>query len=164
MSDAPATHDIIDGRSAFHDAIRAAFDAAAQHGCREIRCVDRDFADWPLSERYVVDRLTTWTFAHRRLLLLAQTFDEFPRRHARWAAWRVARSHVVHCAQVHEDDARDMPCLLLAPGLVAVQLHDREHYRGRVYRNAADWVALRELTDALEQRSSAAFAATTLGL
>lgn len=164
MSDAPGSDEVIDGRVAFHDAIRAALKAAADQGCREMWCVDRSFADWPLSERAVIDSLTRWAYAHRRLTVLAQGFDEFPRRHARWVAWRVHWSHVVHCAQVHEDDAREMPCLLLAPGVVAVQLHHRENYRGRVYRNAADWVRLRELTDALEQRSSEAFPATTLGL
>jgi hypothetical protein len=160
----PAKDGLIESRSGFHAALRGAFAAAAAQGCRDIWCVDRDFADWPLGEREVVESLTQWASAHRRLVLLAQHFDGLPRRHARWVQWRVHWAHVVTCKQVHEDDAPRMPCLLLAPGLVSVRLHSTEHYRGRVSRDEADWTVQRQLVDELDQRGNDAFPATTLGL
>ena len=156
--------EVIDSRSGFHAAIRNALGDIAARGAREVWLVDPTFADWPISERSVVDTLTRWAYAHRRLTVMAQTFDGFERAHARWVQWRVRWSHVVACRQVHEEDASQMPTLLLAPGVVAVRLHDPLNYRGRVYRSAADWVRERELVDALEQRSTDSFPATTLGL
>ncbi|HET7865033.1 MAG TPA: hypothetical protein VFL86_11575 [Burkholderiaceae bacterium] len=155
---------LIDSRSGFHAALRAALRAAAEQGCREIWCVDRHFADWPLGERDVVDLLSRWVSGRRRLVLLAQNFDELPRRHARWVQWRVQWAHVVTCKQVHDDDTADMPCLLLATDLVSVRLHSTEHYRGRIDRDPAEWVRQRELISMLDQRGSDAFPATVLGL
>jgi hypothetical protein len=160
----PSGFEPIDSRSAFHAALRAAFLAAAERGCREIWCVDRDFADWPLGEREVVESLQRWAASHRRLVMLAQHFDEFARRHARWVQWRTPWSHVVSCRQVHEDDAAALQPLLLADGLVAVRLLSAELYRGRIYHDQADWIPLREYVEMLHQRGSDAFAATTLGL
>ena len=57
-----------------------------------------------------------------------------------------------------------MPTLLLAPGVVTVRLFDREHVRGSVSHDPADAIRARELVDAISQRSSEAFPATTLGL
>lgn len=163
-ADTSAGAGLIDSRSGFHAALRTAFQAAAEQGCREIWCADRSFADWPLGERGVVELLSRWASGHRRLVLLAQHFDEFPRRHARWVQWRVQWAHVVTCKQVHEDDAAGMPCLLLATDLVSVQLHSTEHYRGRIDRDPAEWIRQREIINALDQRGSDAFPATVLGL
>ena len=55
----------IDSRGNFHDAVRGAFAEAALVGCREILLIDDDFADWPISEREVIDDLTHWVQAHR---------------------------------------------------------------------------------------------------
>ncbi len=159
-----ASIDVIDSRLAFHRAVRGALDEIAAKGAREVWLVDPSFSDWPLGERAVVETLTRWAYAHRRLTVMAQSFDSFHRDHPRWVQWRVHWSHVVACKQVHEEDATQMPTLLLAPGVVAVRLHDPINYRGRVYRSAAQWVRERELVDALEQRSADAFPATTLGL
>jgi hypothetical protein len=155
---------IIDTRSAFHDAIRASFAQAAEIGCLEIWLVDQNFADWPLGERAVIDNLTRWAQAHRRLTVLAHDFDEVVRRHPRWVAWRQMWSHVVQCRTNAELEAGEMPTLLLAPGLVTVRLVDPIHYRGSVSAVTADAVAARELVDAVLQRSEEAFPSTTLGL
>ena len=45
------TRRIFTSRTEFHDALRSAFAAAADAGCREVWICDDDFADWPLSER-----------------------------------------------------------------------------------------------------------------
>jgi hypothetical protein len=151
-------------RGEFHDALREALDDAARTGCRELWMADEDFADWPLSERAVVEQLTRWAQAHRRLTVVARHFDEFPRRHARWTEWRRQWSHVVECRSFEDAAADEIPTLLLADGLVGVRLVDRVRFRGSVSREAADLVRMREGIDAVTQRSVAAFPATILGL
>ena len=73
---------LITTRREFDDALRAAFAEVAAAGCRELWLCDDDFAAWPLSERAVVAHLSQWAMAHRRLTLIARSFDELPRRHA----------------------------------------------------------------------------------
>ena len=151
-------------RREFLDAIRAAFADVAAQGCREMWICDVDFADWPLSERSVVESLTRWAYAHRKLTVLSITYDEFHRRHARFVEWRRQWSHVVECRQVDAVEPGDMPSILLAPGVVTVRLLARIHYRASVSLESADAVQCREIIDAISQRSSEAFPATTLGL
>jgi peptidyl-tRNA hydrolase len=154
----------ITSRGEFHAALRSAFAEAASTGCREIWLCDSDFADWPLSERAVVDNLTQWAQAHRKLTLLAQNFDEIVRRHARWVEWRRQWSHVVECRTNTELEAGQMPTLLLMPGLITVRLVDAVHHRGSVSRAPADAIHGRESLDAVLQRSTEAFPVTTLGI
>ena len=161
---APTEHSLITSRSEFHEAVRSAFAEAAVQGCREIWLCDVDYADWPLSEPAVVDHLTQWAKAYRKLTLIAQHFDEFPRRHSRWVAWRRTWSHVVECRTNAELEAGKMPTMLLAPGLVTVRLIDPVRYRGSVSRSPADAIQARELVDAVLQRSEEAFPVTSLGL
>lgn len=155
---------LITSRSGFHDALRTALARAAQEGCRELFWADDDFADWPLNDTQVIQSLTSWAMAHRRLTVLARHFDEFPRRHARWVQWRQLWAHVVQCRTNDELEAGQMPTMLLAPGLVTVRLVDPVHHRGTVSEQPADAVHAREAFDALLQRSAEAFPATTLGL
>ena len=90
---------------------------------------DLDFADWPLGEPAVLDDLTRWAFAHRRLTLLGGHFDEVSRRHARFAQWRRQWSHIVGCRALEDDDERAIPTMLLAPGLVTLKLLNPAQYR-----------------------------------
>lgn len=155
---------VISTRGEFHDALRQALAEAAQTGCREILLCDVDFADWPIGERAVIESLTKWAYAHRRLTMIANHFDEVPRRHARFVEWRRTYAHVVDCRANDELEAGQMPTMLLAPGLVGVRLVDPVHYRGSVTHDTADLLPWREALDAVLQRSSAAFPATNLGL
>jgi hypothetical protein len=155
---------IIASRSEFHDALREAFALVADKGCREIFISDADFADWPLGERAVIDSLTRWAYAHRKLTVLAQSFDEFQRRHPRWVQWRKQWSHVVECRTPDEADAGRVPGLFLAPGVVTLRVLDPEHYRASMAFDEADAILARENIDALLQRSEEAFPASTLGL
>ncbi len=157
-------HRIITSRNEFHEALRSAFAAAADAGCREIWICDDDFADWPLGERAVVEQLTRWAESHRSFTVIARNFDAIARRHARWVEWRRTWSHVVHCRANNELEAGQMPTMLLAPGAVSVRLLDTVHYRGSVSREPADAVVWREAIDAILQRSEEAFPATMLGL
>ena len=162
----PSANDIapIATRADFQNAVRAAFVQAAEQGAPEIFIVDPNFADWPLSERAVVDTLTSWVDSRRRITVMAHSFDEFARRQIRFVEWRRQWAHVVHCRRDDELEAEQIPTLLLVPGLVSVQLVDRIHHRGTHSSRAIDEVTCRERIDALLQRSTEAFPATTLGL
>lgn len=151
-------------RGQFHQALRDAFAEAAAIGCREILMCDDHFADWPLNEPELVDHLTQWATAQRRITVLARSFDEVARRHPRWVAWRRTRSHVVDCRSNNELEAGQMPTLLLMPGVLTLKLVDAVNYRGSVSRDAGAAVLAREAFDALLQRSEEAFPATNLGL
>ncbi len=158
------TRAMIESRNDFQNAVRGALAEAALVGCREIWLVDDDFADWPLSERAVVDDLTHWVSAHRSFTIIARSFDDIARRHARWVTWRRQFAHVVHCRTNDDLEAGQMPSILLVPGLLSVRLHDKVHYRGVATREKADEVQWRETIDAVMQRSEESFPATTLGL
>lgn len=159
-----ASDSLITSRSEFHAALRSAFAEAAAMGCRELWLCDNDFADWPIGERAVIESLSLWAGSHRRLTLIAQTFDEVARRHARWNEWRRQWSHIVHCRSNAELEAGQMPSVMLASGLLSVSLVDPVHYRGRFSHDAADDVRCREMIDAVLQRSEEAYPVTTTGL
>ena len=161
---APSTTGLITSRSEFHDALRLGFAEAAARGSPQLWLCDSDFADWPLGERAVIEQLTQWAVSSRKLLLVARTFDEVARRHARWVEWRRQWSHIVSCRANNELEALDMPTVLLAHGTLTVRLSDPIHHRGRVSRDKADEVRCKELVDAVLQRSEEAFPATTTGL
>ncbi len=72
MNQAEPTRAPIESRGSFHDAVRGAFAEAALVGCREILLIDDDFADWPISEREVIDDLTHWVQAHRSFTVVAR--------------------------------------------------------------------------------------------
>lgn len=158
------THRMLHTRGEYLDALRAAFAQVAAAGCREVFLCDRDFAEWPLGEVAVVDALTRWALAHRRITVLAAHYDEVVRRHPRWVTWRRQWSHVVDCRAAEDADAAALPTMFLAPGVVTVRLFDAENHRASVSTDMADAVRAREALDAVLQRSSTAFAATTLGL
>lgn len=160
-----AAHRILSSRGDCLEALRHAFAEAARVGCRELWLCDVDYADWPLSERAVIESLSQWAYSHRRLTMFAGTFDEFARRHARWIDWRRQWSHVVDCRAMDDEiESNQIPTLLLAPGIVTLRVFDKLHYRGSVSQDPADAIRCRELVDELFQHSSEGFPSTTLGL
>jgi hypothetical protein len=163
MSDRPPPR-IITSRTELHDALRQSFALVADEGCREVFIADPTFADWPLGERAVIESLTRWAYAHRKLTVLAQNFDEFTRRHPRWVEWRRQWAHVVECRALADDDAGKLAGLFLAPGLVTLRVLDAEHHRASLSFEPADAIRVRDNLDALLQRSEEAFPATNLGL
>ena len=158
------TRRAITSRLEFHEAVRSAIGQAADARALEILVCDRDFADWPLGERALVDQLARWAGPRRQLMLLASTFDEFARRHARWIEWRRTWSHLVECRVNEELDADRFPCVCLVPRVVSVRLVDVVQHRGTASHEASDEQACREAIDALLQRSVPAFPTTALGL
>jgi hypothetical protein len=155
---------LITTRSEFHDALRNAFEQAAEQGSLEIWLSDDTFADWPLGERAVIDSLTRWAASSRKLVLIARTFDELARRHSRWVIWRRQWSHIVSCRSNAELETGEFPTLLIASETVTVRLADSIHHRGRVSHDMADEIRCKEVIDAVLQRSEEAFPATTTGL
>lgn len=157
-------HRVLDGRSACLDALREAITLAADEGCRTMYWCDADFADWPIGEKAVVEALTRWAQAHRRLTVLAANFERFHERFPRWVQFRRQWAHVVECRSHESLEPAQWPGLLLAPGLVTVRVLDRRWQRGSWSRRRDDELAAREWIDATAQQSGDAFPATTLGL
>lgn len=163
MSEAPR-YRIIQSRSEFHAALREALDEVGQVGSRELFLCDEDFADWPLGDADVIEQLSRWAMSHRRLTLLAQSFDGVVRNYPRFVAWRRQWSHIVDARALEEAEPGEVPTLLLAPGVVSLRLFDRVHVRGSLSHDPADDLRDRELVTAIWQRAAEAFPATTLGL
>jgi len=164
-NEAESAHRILSSRAECQEAFRRAFAEAAQLGCRELWLCDVDYADWPLSERAVIDSLSQWAYSHRKLTMLAAGFDEIVRRHARWVDWRRQWSHVVECRSLDDEiESSQVPTLLLAPGVLTLRVFDTIHHRGSISHDPADAIRCRELVDGLLEKSSEAFPATTLGL
>jgi hypothetical protein len=159
----PAGAALIDGRSAFTDAVRQALAHAAQARERELCFVDPDFETWPLDDTALLAALTAWARQPlRKLLLVAGNFDVVRRRFARFTEWRGTWAHVVE-AHLTEVEPSQMPTLLLA-GASSLVLADRLRWRGHMLssdKEVADW---REVADVLLQRSEPGFGANTLGL
>lgn len=153
----------ITGRSEVIAAWRTLLLQSLQEGVRELWCADVDFADWPLNEPALVEALVQWARPHRRLHLLAQHYDEMPRRHPRFVRWRRDFSHVVEAWCAEDLEPGRHPCLLVAAPR-SIELLERGHWRAKVSEEAADAQRARERLDAILQRSAPGFAATTLGL
>jgi hypothetical protein len=100
---------LIDGRSAFTDAVRQALAHAVQSRQTELCFVDPDFETWPLDDPQLLSALTTWAREPlHRLLLVAGNFDNMPRRFARFTEWRGNWAHVVEAHVTEIEPSR--PC------------------------------------------------------
>lgn len=154
----------IDSRSSFVAALHDATAQALARRTRRMVWVDADFADWPLDDPALLQRLSDWLhLPQRRLQLLALDYEGV-RRCARFVACYRLWSHAISAHGPAQDDAATLPCLLLADGAALVQLLDKTRWRGWIATDAAVLQAWRERTDALLQRSAPAFPVTTLGL
>jgi hypothetical protein len=139
--------------------------AALQRGARTMWWMDPDFAQWPLSELDLLSSLTPWLrLPGRRLVLVAADWTLVAREQARFCSWRMPWSHAIETRRAQDEDAADVPTLLLDDGPLSVHLLDREHGRGRCSSDARDAYTLRHRFDALAQRSEPDFPPTKLGL
>ncbi len=152
-----------EGRVAFAELVRRSFALAAQQGWREIIICDASFEDWPLGERSVAQSLQDWAATGRKLTMLAQNYDEVVRRHARFVSWRRTWSHIIECRGSAAVAASDLPSAFWSPVWVFERL-DLARSTGVAGPEAARRLALRERLAEKLQRSSPAFAATTLGI
>lgn len=156
---------VIDSRPAWTAALHWGLQTAIAQGARKLTCVDVDFADWPLNDAAWLQPLAAWLrLPQRRLVLLAARFDEVPRRHPRFVAWRSDWAHAVDALQAPDELAGSLPSVLLDDREVSVQLLDPVHWRGRAALDARAAHLLRERIDAVLQRSAVSFPVKTLGL
>jgi hypothetical protein len=156
---------VIDTHAAFVAALHWGFASATEQGARCITCVDPDFGLWPLDDAALLQCLTAWLrLPQRRLVLLAAHYDEVPRRHARFTAWRRDFAHAIQAWQAPEEMAATLPTLLLDDRTLSVQLIDATHWRGRASLDLRTAHLRRERVDVVLQRAQPAFAVNTLGL
>lgn len=157
---------IITGRQAFVQALRDGLQLTAEQGGRELFWLDADFVAWPLSEPAVLESLKQWALPHRQLRIAAAQFDELRRLHPRFVQWRQTWDHVVQAAQYQAEDVGvGRPVgLLQAPGLFSLRLLDAQQWRAVISVRTAEEIIAREWFDAVWQRASASFPASTLGL
>ena len=153
----------IGGPAEFAEVIRLAFAAAAAQGWREIIISDRSFEDWPLGERAVAQSLQDWSRAGRKLTMLAKSYTELARRHARFVTWRRSWAHLVDCRGHAALSADDFPSALWSPVWVFQRL-DLNRSIGVAGCEAARRLALKERLDECLRLSAPAFPATTLGI
>jgi hypothetical protein len=151
------------GRNAFAQLVRDALAAAAREGWSSITLVDASFEDWPLGERAVVESLSDWSQTGRTFTILAKRFDVLAAKHHRFVTWRGKWSHIIHARGVASADAENFPSAIYSPGWVLRRL-DPVHSKGVAGPDAHSRVLLREDINHWLGKSSAAFAATTLGL
>jgi hypothetical protein len=151
---------LVDFRAAVVDAVAYAL---AQR-CRRLLLVDPRFEDWPLEDGRLIDALTSFVrLPERRVVLLAERFDDVARNCPRFVAWREVWNHCVD-ARRPGDDAVRLPTALLADRRAAVQVLDRERWRGRMRVDEPGVHRLGDELDAFAQRSEVTFAVRTLGL
>ena len=151
------------GRETFQAHVRAGLKAAAERGWPELLLCDADFQHWPLGEREVVETLHDWARGGGRLTLLAKTYDEVPRRHARFVEWRRLWSHRIEARACREAEALQLPSAVWSP-VWALQRFDPLRSNGLCGDDPAFLVTLREQIDGWLTRSTPGFAAYTLGL
>ncbi len=153
-----------EGRSDFAQLVRDALSLAAQAGWHEIILSDASFSDWPLGERAVIESLDVWARGGRQFTMLAKSYDEVVRRHARFVRWRSTWDHIVHCRVSPGADALDLPSMIWSPHWVMHRL-DPLRSIGVAGAEPGRRVAARELLgEWIQTKSSIGFPASTLGL
>ena len=161
----PSGGTAFEGPAAFADALRAALREAADRGTRRLCWCDPDFSTWPLGEADWIATLVRWARpGGRELVMVASSYDAVERLHPRFVAWRRDWSHVVHGLLPDESRTTDLPTLWIDSDDRALRVIDREHLRGRSGFDRLDRQRAREEFDAISQRASPGFSATTLGL
>jgi hypothetical protein len=152
-----------EGRGEFRQLVRDALACAAQEGWREIILSDATFEDWPLGEREVAQSLQAWSKTGRQCVLLAKSYDDVLRLHARFVHWRGVWSHIVAAHGCRSADRLDLPSAFWSPAWV-MERRDIERSNGYCGSEPDRRVLLRETLNEWLRKSSPAFPATTLGL
>lgn len=150
-------------REAFQQMVRDALATAVREGWQEIMVSDASFHDWPLGERSVVESLQDWARGGRRFTMLACSYDDVIRRHARFVRWRGTWDHIITCRRSPAADPLDIPSALWSPQWVMQRL-DSERCVGVTGFEPERRVLLRETLNEWLRKSAPSFPATTLGL
>lgn len=162
---APVSPPVVDSRAAFAAAAVWALQAALARSARRIVCTSPDFEGWPLDDAGWLQPLQAWLrLPQRQLLLLAQQFDDVPRRHPRFTRWRRDWAHAIDARALPAGWPGTLPTLLLDDGPVLLHLADPLRWRGRAALDAAAAQGWRQEIDALAPQCEPAFPVTALGL
>lgn len=156
----------VHSRSEFQAAVRDLITEAATRRVRQMWWVSPDFAHWPLDDAPLLDILGGWvrSSAAVRLTWLAHDFEPIRRGMPRLVRWRQTWAHVLNCGAPADMEAADLPSLLLVERVAVLQMFDSVHWRGRISQERPDLGRAKDQIDALLQRSTPAFPATTLGI
>lgn len=152
-----------EGREEFRQLVRDALACAAREGWREIILSDASFLDWPLDERVVAESLQAWSRTGRQMVLLAKSYEQLLRKHARFVRWRGTWSHIIDARACPSADALELPSAIWSPAW-ALERRDPERSNGYCGSEPARRLALRESLNEWLGKSGPGFAATTLGL
>ena len=152
-----------EGREAFRQLVRDALACAAREGWRELILSDADFHDWPLGERAVIESLGAWARSGRSLVMLARSYDDVTRHHARFVTWRRTWAHIIDCRRCAKADPAELPSVLWSPGWVLRRL-DAERSAGVCSVDPEARLLTRESLKEWLGQSSPGFPASTLGL
>lgn len=151
------------GRVDFERLIQNALYRAGADGWPEIILSDVDFSDWPLNQTAVIESLSAWAVAGRRLTLLATRYEEVHRHHPRFVAWRRTWGHLID-GHVCDDPARgEVPSAIWSPSWF-MRRTDRVHQSGYCGNDPAMKASLREDLSERLRSSSVGFSASVLGL
>ena len=152
-----------EGRLAFERLILNAFRQAAYEGWSEITLSDADFLGWSLNQRAVIDSLSAWAVAGRRLTLLANRYDAVQRLHPRFVSWRRTWDHLVEARLCDEPARGDVPSALWSPSW-CLRRTDGVRQAGIYGTDRAMNVNLREMLAERLRTSAPGFPASVLGL
>lgn len=152
-----------EGRAEFRQLVRDALACAVQEGWREIILSDATFEDWPLGEREVAQSLKDWSKTGRHCILVAKSYDDVLRLHARFVRWRGVWSHIVTAYGCKSADRLEVPSAFWSPDWV-LERRDIDRSNGYCGSEPDRRVLLRETLNEWLRKCSPAFPATTLGL
>lgn len=146
-------------------ALRWGFEAAIALQARSITCVTSTFEGWPLDNGTLLLALATWLhLPQRRLVLLAADYRDMGVCFPRFDAWRRSWVHAVPASRCPPDLALGLHEALFDDSRVSVQLFDAVTGRGRASLEPRQRLLLAQQTDAVLQRSEAAWPVKTLGI
>lgn len=160
-----ATSGRIDSWRDFQDRVGAAMAMLAAQPVN-VWMADPDFARWPLGQRSVMEALHQWAVAsrHQRITVLAADFDDLPRSHPRWAAWRTTWGHRVRCWQAPDELASEVKTTLILDGVLGLKVLEPRLGTGLWTRDVGQIGTWCAEIDVILQRSQEAMPSTTLGL
>lgn len=151
------------GRVEFESLVKSALHRAAVDGWSEIILSDVDFSDWPLNQAGVIESLSAWAVAGRRLTLLATRYEEVHRHHPRFVAWRRTWGHLIESRVCDEPARGEVPSAIWSPSWF-LRRTDRVHQSGYCGTDPAMKANVREDLSERLRSSSVGFSASVLGL
>jgi hypothetical protein len=151
------------GRVEFEALVQNALHHAAADGWTEIILSDIDFSDWPLNQMPVMESLSAWAAAGRRLTLLAACYDEVHRHHPRFVAWRRTWGHLIEGRVCDEPARGKVPSAIWSPSWF-MRRTDTVHQSGYCGSDPTMKIRLREELAERLRTSTIGFSASVLGL